>query len=165
MEFEPDRVFVLVVGIVRRDGDVLMVRQAAPGESPYWALPGGRVEPNEALVGALIREVREETGISLASPELLYVKQVLASGSDAISLVFVFTGEPSSRGSKPAPQDPDGYVLEAAYLPVAEAIRHQEAVFGPDEPTVGYLAGRVIERVWTTQSSEGDGQASDRSAV
>jgi ADP-ribose pyrophosphatase YjhB (NUDIX family) len=149
MDAEPDRVFLLVVGVVRRDEDVLMVLQAETEGSPYWTLPGGRVEPNEPLVEALAREVAEETGVRIADQKLLYVKQVLTPDPDPNMLVFVFTCEPASPDVSVAPQDPDGLILEAAFLPLAEAISHQETVFGPDEPTVAHLSGAAIESVWT----------------
>ncbi|MDR1145956.1 MAG: NUDIX hydrolase [Verrucomicrobiales bacterium] len=41
-------------------GQVLMVKQAYGKK--LWALPGGKVKPNESLLGALRREILEETG-------------------------------------------------------------------------------------------------------
>lgn len=35
-----------------------------------WAFPGGRVKEKESLAEAVIREVKEETGIMLQNPEL-----------------------------------------------------------------------------------------------
>jgi ADP-ribose pyrophosphatase YjhB (NUDIX family) len=46
-------------------GGVLFVRQAKGSRS--WTLPGGKVKTGEALVNALRREVREETGAQIAS--------------------------------------------------------------------------------------------------
>ncbi len=49
-------------------GRVLMVRHVKGDK--FWTLPGGRVKKKEALMVALKREVREETGfdVALATP-------------------------------------------------------------------------------------------------
>jgi 8-oxo-dGTP diphosphatase len=151
MDIRPDNVILLVVGIVRRNGDVLMVKQAGPDEEPYWILPGGRVEPDEPILEAMAREVLEETGILVTHPELLCVKQVLRTGPDVEYIVFFFRCDPASPDSTPNPQDPDDLVLEAAFVPVAAAVGHIEEVFGPDEPTAAYLAGRDIESITTVR--------------
>ena len=45
-----------------------MVRQAGPGEEAAWTIPGGRVEEGEEQVAALVREVAEETGLTVVDP-------------------------------------------------------------------------------------------------
>lgn len=43
--------------------------------SPFgWGLPGGKIENGETLMTAVIREVKEETGIVLNADELDWVK-------------------------------------------------------------------------------------------
>ncbi|GGM83870.1 NUDIX hydrolase [Thermopolyspora flexuosa] len=44
-------------------GRLLLVRRARPPGAGLWSLPGGRVEPGETDAEAVVREVREETGL------------------------------------------------------------------------------------------------------
>src|SRR5687767_2941674 len=57
---------VVGVGAVVFDGDhVLLVQRAHAPLKGEWSLPGGAVELGETLAAALVREVREETGIDV----------------------------------------------------------------------------------------------------
>jgi 8-oxo-dGTP diphosphatase len=53
------------VGAVVTDeaGRIAVVRRRNAPSAGRWSLPGGRVEPGEALVEAVRREVLEETGL------------------------------------------------------------------------------------------------------
>ncbi len=57
----------VAVGIlIQPGGNVLMARR--PGGKPYagyWEFPGGKVEPDESILSALVREFREELGVEL----------------------------------------------------------------------------------------------------
>ena len=48
--------------IIRRNKIVLVERGRDPLKG-YWSLPGGLIEPGEKIEDALVREVREETGL------------------------------------------------------------------------------------------------------
>ena len=48
-----------------RDGRVLLVRRARDPGRGLYSLPGGVVEAGETLAEAIIREVEEETGLSI----------------------------------------------------------------------------------------------------
>jgi 8-oxo-dGTP pyrophosphatase MutT (NUDIX family) len=45
-------------------GHVLLVQQGKKRRG-QWELPGGRVKKHEPIIEALIREVREETGLTV----------------------------------------------------------------------------------------------------
>jgi ADP-ribose pyrophosphatase YjhB (NUDIX family) len=61
----PDRPFLAVSAAIVRDGRILLVRRArAPGRGLY-SLPGGVVEAGETLHQAVVREVYEETGLTV----------------------------------------------------------------------------------------------------
>ena len=44
---------------------ILLVKRNTIPFKGYWALPGGRMEPGEAIEQTVIREVKEETGLSV----------------------------------------------------------------------------------------------------
>jgi ADP-ribose pyrophosphatase YjhB (NUDIX family) len=56
--------------IVRRDGEVLLVRRAVPPAMGELSLPGGFLELNEDVYQCGRRELREETGLDAASLRL-----------------------------------------------------------------------------------------------
>ncbi|MEM9704211.1 MAG: NUDIX domain-containing protein, partial [Planctomycetota bacterium] len=59
---------VAAKAIIRRTGRVLLLKRADKEISGgQWDLPGGRIEPGEAVFDGLRREVREETGLRLVS--------------------------------------------------------------------------------------------------
>jgi mutator protein MutT len=56
---------VAVGAIVIDKGAILLVKRDREPAKGQWSLPGGRVEVGETLREALVREVREETGIDV----------------------------------------------------------------------------------------------------
>jgi len=51
-----------VIVVVRRDGELLVMRRA-PERLGYWSLVSGGLEPDETSWHAAVRELREETGL------------------------------------------------------------------------------------------------------
>tara|TARA_R100000458_G_C8043248_1_gene93674 strand:+ start:76 stop:480 length:405 start_codon:yes stop_codon:yes gene_type:complete len=59
--------------IIKEDGALLLLRSAGEKFPNKWDLPGGHVHVGEDNKDGLIREVKEETGITLVEPiEKLY---------------------------------------------------------------------------------------------
>jgi ADP-ribose pyrophosphatase YjhB (NUDIX family) len=60
-----------VGGVVVDQGRVLLVRRGKEPAMGQWSLPGGVLELGESLAEGLIREVREETGLTVEPVELV----------------------------------------------------------------------------------------------
>jgi 8-oxo-dGTP diphosphatase len=54
-----------VQALVERDGRLLLGRRAFEPSKGLWDLPGGFLEENEHPLDALVRELREETGLDV----------------------------------------------------------------------------------------------------
>lgn len=71
--FYPNQPVVGVGAIIIRNGKILLEkRKGEPGRGK-WSVPGGLVELGEAVEDAVIREVKEETGLDVAEPQLIDV--------------------------------------------------------------------------------------------
>jgi ADP-ribose pyrophosphatase YjhB (NUDIX family) len=137
--------------IMRQESAVVLVLQGTHGEEEFWALPGGVVEDDELVPEGLAREVREETGLEIELPfRLAYVRQIdnrqpiqLVGGRPGVGyLVTVWTFDVESWHGDLRAQDPDGFVKEARFLPVSEAVERLRRTHWL-ELAADYLEGRV----------------------
>lgn len=53
-----------------------------------YALPGGHIEPGESIVDAVVREMKEETGLTINAPRLCGIKQFPIEGGRYIVFLF-----------------------------------------------------------------------------
>jgi len=74
----PTRPYLAVSAAIFRDGRVLIVRRARPPAHGLYTLPGGGVELGETLEQAIIREVREETGLAIIPLALVGFREAVA---------------------------------------------------------------------------------------
>lgn len=69
--------------ILHHEGKILLEQRAVNTGYGLWALPGGMVEPGEEVDECLIREVLEETGLTVEIVRLFKV-----TGGKRVSIVF-----------------------------------------------------------------------------
>ena len=70
------------------DGDRILLQNRTKNDWQGYTLPGGHVEPGESFVDAVIREMKEETGLDLKNPRLAGVKQFPIEGGRYVVLLF-----------------------------------------------------------------------------
>ena len=84
--------------LIRRGGEILL-QDRLKKDWPGLTLPGGHVEPGESIVDSVIREMKEETGLTIKNPRLKGIKQFPIDGGRYIVFLFEateFEGEPQS---------------------------------------------------------------------
>lgn len=134
-----------VSAILRRGGDVLLVHERTRlGE--MWALPGGVVEPQELAHDAVIREVREETGLIVQSvARLAFLSQHLSAQSTGFDPLTAFGFEISDWDGEVRIDAADEDVFDAEFVPCDVAVERLGLnTFAPSvEPARAYLSGAV----------------------
>jgi len=80
--FYPDQPVIGVGAVLICKGKILLEkRKGEPGRGK-WSIPGGLVELGERIEETVIREVKEETGLDVESPELIDVVDNISVDDD-----------------------------------------------------------------------------------
>jgi 8-oxo-dGTP diphosphatase len=102
---------VSVTGVIRdRDGKVLLVKHSYGHLN--WELPGGGVEAGESVQDAVVREVREETGLDVDVDHLAAMYD--ERDEDFLQLVFACR----ARGANPVPRSDHDENSDCGFWPV-----------------------------------------------
>ncbi len=123
----PERQRVAAYAVIIRDGRVLLSRLAARvTHEELWTLPGGGVEHGEDPRNAVVREVREETGLEATVSREARVYSMhnrrarFGKGkADYHAVRIVFEGWVPADAPEPSVLEVDGSTVEAAWLPLA----------------------------------------------
>ena len=139
-----------VLGYFHRDGRTRMLKKREDGHymDGHYVAPGGKREENESLEQALVREVREETGVTPTNYRLtgvLHFPDLGDSpfGAEWLCFVYVFSdyeGEFFSEG-------PEGEVVEVESSELAKLkMWPGDEIFTPHVFEAGVFSARFLYR-------------------
>jgi ADP-ribose pyrophosphatase YjhB (NUDIX family) len=121
-----------VLGVVLdREGRVLLFRHTYRPFAP-WGLPSGWLKPNESPGEAIVREIREETGLVVEFVEVLEVR----SGSRPQRLDLWLRCRSLGGDARPSAEVEEARFFEFASLP--ELIGEQERFLGEHRARLAY---------------------------
>ncbi len=118
----PGKPIIAIGAVVIKDDQVLMIKRGKPPRENEWSIPGGKQRLGETVEEAVIREVKEETGLDIKIAGFLDVIDFIDHAPDGgirfhytlLDYVVDVTG-----GILQAASD----AKEAKFIPITEAIK------------------------------------------
>ncbi|MBT2502281.1 NUDIX hydrolase [Curtobacterium sp. ISL-83] len=118
------------------DGDRVLLAKLRFPDAGTWTLPGGGVECDETVEHAVVREVREETGLDAEVGALLGVRhhiippqrRIHANGRSMKAVQVVFRATVVGGALR---DEADGSTDEARWIPIAELPHHRHGLLVP----------------------------------
>lgn len=107
---------VSVRGIVMADNRLLLVNAWPGNQSKLLCAPGGGVEPGQSLPENLIREIHEETGLTVEVGEVVLVNEFHDPKSTYHQVDIYFRCEIVAGQLDPDWQDVDGVVHDRRFV-------------------------------------------------
>jgi 8-oxo-dGTP diphosphatase len=135
----PETPLVGVGAVVVDEGRVLLVRRGREPLLGQWSLPGGLLEVGEPLTMGVIREVREETGLTVEPLELIELLDRIHRAGERVRYHYVIADYLCRvvSGELKAASDADA----VRWVERAEWNSHSSLILDP-------VTVRVIEAGW-----------------
>ena len=140
----PAAPLVGVGAVIVQQGRVLLVQRGTEPARGRWSIPGGLIEIGESLTDAVIREVREETGLHVEPIELIELLDRIHRDGDRVRYHYVIADYLCRvvGGTLHAASDADA----VRWLEHAELNSHSALALDP-------ITVRVIEAGWQRAKS------------
>ncbi|MDO8503110.1 MAG: NUDIX hydrolase [bacterium] len=113
--------------LIVQDGKILMIQRSQEPLKGYWCLPGGFIRWFETPEQALIREVKEETGLNAKITRIIGVYQI-DNDPRGIHLDIIYEGRANGKVKINLKEHQKFDFFEAAKLPKLIAYKHREAI-------------------------------------
>jgi 8-oxo-dGTP pyrophosphatase MutT (NUDIX family) len=105
-----------VRAIILHESRLLLVNAYPGGKSDLWCAPGGGVEPGQSLPDNLVREVHEETGLTITVGAPALVNEFHDPGSGFHQVDFYFHATVAAGRLAAEWTDPEGVVDQRRFV-------------------------------------------------
>ena len=124
-------------------GNVLVQNKKGDRTWHGWNFPGGHVEQGEFVTPSVIREIREETGLTIQNPKLCGIKEFQKEQDGKRFIVFLYV---ASRFSGELRASAEGDVF---WYPLSELKRSKELADGFSEMLPVFTPDEISEIFYT----------------
>ena len=124
-------------------GNVLVQNKKGDRTWHGWNFPGGHVEQGEFVTPSVVREIREETGLTIENPKLCGIKEFQKEQDGKRFIVFLYA---ASRFSGELRASAEGDVF---WYPLSELKRSKELADGFSEMLPVFASDEISEVFYT----------------
>ena len=124
-------------------GNVLVQNKKGDRTWHGWNFPGGHVEQGEFVTPSVVREIREETGLTVENPKLCGIKEFHKEQDGKRFIVFLYV---ASRFSGELRSSDEGDVF---WYPLSELKRSKELADGFSEMLPVFTSEEISEVFYT----------------
>ncbi len=124
-------------------GNVLVQNKKGDRTWHGWNFPGGHVEQGEFVTPSVVREIREETGLTIENPKLCGIKEFRKEQDGKRFIVFLYA---ASRFSGELRSSAEGDVF---WYPLSELKRSKELADGFSEMLPVFTSDEISEVFYT----------------
>lgn len=116
--------------VVFEGGKILFIKRKTPVFKGYWALPGGRMKEGETAEEAVVREIKEETGLTVKVVEKIgeYDERGVQDGIEYDYHSTCFYVRPVEGEIKPQKEVETIELFHPKALPKELAFRHSDMI-------------------------------------
>ena len=104
-----------------------------------WNFPGGHVEKGEYITPSVIREMKEETGLTVINPKLCGIKEFHKSKDGKRYIVFLYVADQFSGELKSSAEG------EVFWYPLSELHQSKELIDGFGEMLAVFTSDKISE--------------------
>ena len=124
-------------------GNVLVQNKKGDRTWHGWNFPGGHVEQGDFVTPSVVREIREETGLTIENPKLCGIKEFQKEQDGKRFIVFLYV---ASRFSGELRSSAEGDVF---WYPLSELKRSKELADGFSEMLPVFTSEEISEVFYT----------------